>query len=87
MAKKKGKPAEIEEEIEYVSRTELKREAQEFHQLGTEISKMGKNVSIHNPILNNTDDSFKHGVLGDILSSSQTKNGVTKILNWLENYI
>ena len=51
------------------------------------ISKMGKNVSIHNPILNNTDDSFKHGVLGDILSSSQTKNGVTKILNWLENYI
>ena len=51
------------------------------------ISKMGKNVSIHNPILNKTDDSFKHGVLGDILSSSQTKNGVTKILNWLENYI
>ena len=42
MAKKKGKPAEIEEEIEYVSRTELKREAQEFHQLGTEIAKMGK---------------------------------------------
>ena len=31
MAKKKSKPADIEEEIEYVSKTELKREAQEFH--------------------------------------------------------
>lgn len=41
MAKKKGKPAEIEEEIIYVS-CELKREAQEFHQLGSEIAKMGK---------------------------------------------
>ena len=51
------------------------------------ISKMGNNVSIHNPILTNTDDSSKHGVLGDILSSSQTNSGVKKILSWLENYI
>ena len=51
------------------------------------ISKMGNNVSIHNPILTNTDDSSQHGVLGDILSSSQTNSGVKKILSWLENYI
>ena len=51
------------------------------------ISKMGNNVSIHNPILTNTDDSSKHGILGDILSSSQTNSGVKKILSWLENYI
>ena len=51
------------------------------------ISKMGKNVSMHNPHLTNTDDTSKHGVLGDILSSSQTKEGVKKILNWLKDYI
>ena len=51
------------------------------------ISKMGNNVSIQNPILTNEDDSFKHGILGDILSVSQTKNGVKKIISWLENYI
>ena len=42
------------------------------------ISKMGNNVSVHNPILTNNDDPSKHGVLGDILSSSQTKSGLKK---------
>ena len=51
------------------------------------ISKMGKNVSVHNPHLTNKDDSSKHGVLGDILSSSQTKDGVKKIIIWLKGYI
>jgi len=48
---------------------------------------MGKNVSVHNPHLTNKDDSSKHGVLGDILSSSQTKDGVKKIIIWLKGYI
>ena len=51
------------------------------------ISKMGKNVSVHNPHLTDKDDSSKHGVLGDILSSSQTKDGVKKIIIWLKGYI
>ena len=51
------------------------------------ISKMGNNVTVHNPILTKEDDPSKHGVLGDILSASQTKDGVNKILNWLSKYI
>ena len=51
------------------------------------ISKMGNNVSVHNPILTKEDDSSKHGVLGDVLSASQTKDGVNKILSWLSKYI
>ena len=51
------------------------------------ISKMGNNVTVHNPILTNEDDSSKHGILGDILSASQTKDGVNKILSWLSKYI
>ena len=51
------------------------------------ISKMGNNVTVHNPILTKEDDSSKHGVLGDILSASQTKDGVNKILSWLSKYI
>jgi len=51
------------------------------------ISKMGNNVSVHNPILTNEDDPSRHGVLGDILSASQTKDGVDKILRWLSKYI
>ncbi len=51
------------------------------------ISKMGNNVTVHNPILTNEDDSSRHGVLGDILSASQTKDGVNKILIWLSKYI
>ena len=51
------------------------------------ISKMGNNVSVHNPILTNEDDPSRHGVLGDILSASQTKDGVNKILSWLSKYI
>jgi hypothetical protein len=51
------------------------------------ISKMGNNVTVHNPTLTNKDDSSRHGVLGDILSASQTKDGVNKILNWLSKYI
>jgi esterase/lipase len=51
------------------------------------ISKMGNNVTVHNPILTKEDDSSRHGVLGDILSASQTKDGVNKILNWLSKYI
>ena len=51
------------------------------------ISKMGNNVTVYNPILTNEDDSSKHGILGDILSASQTKDGVNKILSWLSKYI
>jgi esterase/lipase len=51
------------------------------------ISKMGNNVSVHNPILTKEDDSSRHGILGDILSASQTKDGVNKILSWLSKYI
>jgi len=51
------------------------------------ISKMGNNVTAHNPILTNEDDPSRHGVLGDILSASQTKDGVNKILSWLSKYI
>ena len=40
MAKKK-KPA-IEEEIIYVSKSELKREAMQYHDLGAEIAGMAK---------------------------------------------
>ena len=47
------------------------------------ISKMGNNVSVHNPILTSKDDPSKHGVLGEILSAFQTKDGVTNILNWI----
>ena len=51
------------------------------------ISKMGNNVTVYNPILTNEDDSSKHVILGDILSASQTKDGVNKILSWLSKYI
>jgi len=40
MAKKN--PADIDEEIIYVSKSELKRDAQEFQSLGREIAEMGK---------------------------------------------
>ena len=66
MAKKKGKPAEIEEEIEYVSRTELKREAQEFHQLGSEIAKMGKKQRERLPL---NDDLKEAMVVADKISN------------------
>ena len=48
------------------------------------ISKMGNNVTVYNPILTSEDDQSKHGVLGDILSPSQTKNGLINIVNWLK---
>jgi esterase/lipase len=47
------------------------------------IAKMGDNASTHNPTLTTEDDSSKHGILGDILSASQTKKGVSKIINWI----
>jgi len=48
------------------------------------ISKMGVNVTVYSPILTSEDDPSKHGVLGDILSPTQTKNGVIKIVDWLK---
>ena len=46
-------------------------------------SMMGDNVSLHNPSLTDQDDSFCHGIIGDILSPSQTTVAVRKIINWL----
>ena len=51
------------------------------------ISKIGSNASVYNPTLTSEDDPSKHGVLGDILSPSQTKIGVDKIVTWLKKNI
>ena len=48
-------------------------------------AKMGDNVTLHNPSLTDQDDPSHHGVLGDILSPSQTQIGVQKIISWLHN--
>jgi ribosome-associated protein len=87
MAKKKGKPAEIEEEIEYVSRTELKREAQEFHQLGSEIAGMGKKQRERLPL----NDELKAAlVVADKISDKsdayrRNLNYIAKTLRTVEN--
>ena len=44
---------------------------------------MGDNVTLHNPSLTDQDDPSHHGIIGDILSPSQTKVAVKKIINWL----
>ena len=44
---------------------------------------MGHNVTLHNPSLTDQDDSSCHGIIGDILSPSQTTIAVKKISNWL----
>ena len=44
---------------------------------------MGDNVTLHNPSLNDQDDPSHHGIIGDILSPSQTTIAVKKIINWL----
>ena len=49
------------------------------------ISRMGESAHIFNPTLTIEDDPSMHGVLGDILSPSQTKNGVSKILEWIKD--
>ncbi|WP_409424455.1 ribosome biogenesis factor YjgA [Pseudoalteromonas sp. RW-H-Ap-1] len=87
MAKKKGKPAEIEEEIIYVSRTELKREAQEFHQLGSEIAKMGKKQRERLPL---NDDLKEAMVVADKISNKSDAyrrhlNYIAKTLRTVEN--
>ena len=87
MAKKKGKPVEIEEEIEYVSRTELKREAQEFHQLGSEIAKMGKKQRERLPL---NDDLKEAMVVADKISNKSDAyrrhlNYIAKTLRTVEN--
>ena len=46
-------------------------------------SMMGDNVTLHNPSLTEQDDSSNHGIIGDILSPSQTSGAVDKLLNWL----
>ena len=48
------------------------------------ISKMGVNITVYSPTLTSEDDPSKHGVLGDILSPTQTKNGVINIVAWLK---
>jgi len=50
------------------------------------ISKMGDNISTYNPPLIYGDDPSRHGILGDILSPSQTANGVNKIIDWLKKH-
>ena len=87
MAKKKSKPADIEEEIEYVSKTELKREAQEFHQLGTEIAKMGKKQRERLPL---NDDLKAAMVVADKISNKSDAyrrhlNYIAKTLRTVEN--
>ena len=44
---------------------------------------MGHNVTLHNPSLTDQDDPSCHGIIGDILSPSQTTIAVKKISNWL----
>ena len=46
-------------------------------------SMMGENVTLHNPSITDQDDPFHHGIIGDILSPSQTIIAVKKIINWL----
>ena len=46
-------------------------------------SMMGDNVTLHNPSLTEQDDPSHHGIIGDILSPSQTKVAANKIINWL----
>ena len=46
-------------------------------------SMMGDNVTLHNPSLTHQDDPSHHGIIGDILSPSQTSVAVDKLLNWL----
>ena len=46
-------------------------------------SMMGDNVTLHNPSLTDQDDPSHHGIIGDILSPSQTTAAVKKIINWL----
>ena len=87
MAKKKGKPAEIEEEIIYVSKSELKREAQEFHQLGSDIAKMGKKQRERLPL---NDDLIAAMVVADKISNKSDAyrrhlNYIAKTLRTVEN--
>lgn len=87
MAKKKGKPAEIEEEIIYVSKSELKRDAQEFHQLGSEIAKMGKKQRERLPL---NDDLKEAMVVADKISNKSDAyrrhlNYIAKTLRTVEN--
>ncbi|WP_339692499.1 ribosome biogenesis factor YjgA [uncultured Pseudoalteromonas sp.] len=87
MAKKKGKPAEIEEEIIYISKSELKREAQEFHQLGAEIAKMGKKQRERLPL---NDDLKAAMVVADKISNKSDAyrrhlNYIAKTLRTVEN--
>ena len=46
-------------------------------------SMMGDNVTLHNPSLTEKDDPSCHGIIGNILSPSQTTIAVKKIINWL----
>lgn len=87
MAKKKGKPAEIEEEIIYVSKSELKRDAQEFHQLGADIAKMGKKQRERLPL---NDDLKAAMVVADKISNKSDAyrrhlNYIAKTLRTVEN--
>lgn len=87
MAKKKGKLAEIEEEIIYVSKNELKRDAQEFHQLGSEIAKMGKKQRERLPL---NDDLKAAMVVADKISNKSDAyrrhlNYIAKTLRTVEN--
>ena len=46
-------------------------------------SMIGDNVTLQNPSLTKQDDPSCHGIVGDILSPSQTSGAVDKFLKWL----
>jgi len=46
-------------------------------------SMIGDNVTLQNPSLTKQDDPSCHGIVGDILSPSQTSGAVDKLLKWL----
>ncbi|AXV66439.1 MULTISPECIES: ribosome biogenesis factor YjgA [Pseudoalteromonas] len=85
MAKKK-KPA-IEEEIIYVSKSELKREAMQYHDLGAEIAGMAKKQRDRLPL----NDELKEAlVVADKVSDKsdayrRNLNYIAKVLRTTEN--
>jgi len=46
-------------------------------------SMIGDNVTLQNPSLTKQDDPSCHGIVGDILSPSQTSGAVDKLFKWL----
>lgn len=47
-------------------------------------SAMGRNVTLHNPVLRSTDHKMKHLIMGDVFSASQTKDASLGMIHWVE---